>query len=152
MPQTPQPPRTPQPQTPASQAPQTLQTTRPNLYHLSGHHLHVTYSTTSIDGRPTLTYQDDHQGKSFRGDEIRIMDCDLGTLVSVTIRMTIDMGSTTLSLLIPHTQITPGTSTAVHTYCVTTLHSLSIAPQLSRGQLDTYSMTELHGTAQFVVY
>jgi hypothetical protein len=150
MPQTPQTPRTPQPQPP--QPPQTLQVTIPNLYHLSGQHMHMTYSSTGLDGQPTLTYQDDHQGKTFRGEEVRVMETDLGTLVSVTIRMTIDMGSTSLSLLIPYMQISQGTSAAVHTYCVTTLHSFSIAPQLSRGQLDTYSMTELQGTAQFVYY
>ena len=40
----------------------------PNLYQLSGKHLHVTYTTTGLDGRPTLTYQDAHQGKSFKAD------------------------------------------------------------------------------------
>jgi hypothetical protein len=148
MSQTPQAPRTPQTK---PQTPQPLQTTIPNLYHLTGHHLNITYSTTSLDGQPTLTYQDAHEAKSFRGSEIRSMECDLGTLVSVTIRMTVDMGSTTISIFIPRMQIDQGTTAAVHTYCVTTLHSLSIAPQLSRGQLDTYDLTNLHGTAQFVL-
>ena len=150
MPQTPQPPRMPQTQAP--QTPHTLQVVIPNLYHFSGQHLNVTYSTTSIDGQPTMTYQDEHQGKTFRGDEIRVMECDLGTLVSATVHMTIDMGSTSISLFIPRMQIVQGTSAAVRTYCVTTLHSLSIAPQLSRGQLDTYSITDVQGTAQFVLY
>jgi hypothetical protein len=150
MPQTPQPSRMPQTQAP--QTPQALQVVIPNLYHLSGHHLHVTYSTTSIDGQPTMTYQDEHQGKTLRGDEIRVMECDLGTLVSATVHMTPDMGSTSVSLFIPRMQIIQGTSAAVRSYCVTTLHSFSIAPQLSRGQLDTYSLTDLQGTAQFVMY
>jgi len=153
MPQTPQAPRTPQ--TPQMKSPpgpqQPMQTTVPNLYHLTGHHLNITYSTTSLDGQPHLTYQDAHEAKSFRGSEIRAMECDLGTLVSVTVRMTVDMGSTSVSIFIPRMQIDQGVSAAVHTYCVTTLHSLSIAPQLSRGQLDTYDITNLHGTAQFVI-
>jgi hypothetical protein len=99
-----------------------------------------------------LTYQDAHQGKSFRGDEIRALECDLGTLVSVTIRMTVDMGSTSFSVFIPRMRIVQGTHAAVHTEGVTTLHHFSIAPQLSHGQLDTYKVTTLHGTAQFVIY
>lgn len=127
-------------------------TVTPNMYQLSGHHLHVSFTTTGIDGKPHLTYQDAHQSKSFRGDEIRVVECDLGTLVSVTLRMTVDMGSTSFSLLIPRMQITQGTTAAVHTYCITTLHRFSIAPQLDQGQLDTYTVVNLQGTAQFVVF
>ena len=141
--------QTPHMRTPPEQ-PQPLQVAVPNMYHLHGHHLQITYSTTSLTGQPLLTYQDAHQAKSFRGDEIRAMPCDLGTLVSVTVHTTIDMGSTTVSIFIPRMQIDQGTTAAVHTYAVTTLHNLSIAPQHSRGQLDTYSITKLHGTAQVV--
>ena len=149
MPQTPSAPQTPQMKTEPEQ-PQPLQLTVPNMYHLHGHHLQITYSTTSLTGLPILTYQDAHQAKTFRGDEIRAVPCDLGTLVSVTVRMTIDTGSTSVSIFIPRMQIDQGTTAAVHTFAVTTLHNLSIPPLRNRGQLDTYSITELHGTAQVV--
>ena len=125
-------------------------TVTPNLYQLRGQHLHVTYTTTSFDGHPTLSYQDAHQAKSFRGDEIRTEECDLGTLVSVTLRMTVDVGSTSFSLFIPRMRVVPATSASLNTYGVTTLHSLPFAPQLSQGQLDTYDVVALHGTAQAV--
>jgi len=125
-------------------------TVTPNLYELSGKHLHVTYTTTSIDGHATLTYQDAHQGKSFRGDEIRAVECDLGTLVSVTLRMTVDTGSTGFSVFIPRMRIPQGTSAPVHTDGITTVHRLTIPPLLSQGQLDTYSTMALQGTAQAV--
>jgi hypothetical protein len=112
----------------------------------------VTYTTTSLDGKPTMTYQDPHEGKSFRGDEIRTVECDLGTLVSVTLRMTVDSGSTSLSVFIPRMRINLGEHAAVRTECVTTVHRFAIAPQLLHGQLDTYSVVALHGTAQAVVY
>ena len=128
------------------------QTVTPNLYQISGSHIHVTYTTTSIDGKPTLSYQDAHQGKSFRGDEIRTVDCDLGTLVSVTLRMTVDAGSTSLSVFIPRMRINQGEHATVRTDCVTTVHRFSIAPQFLHGQLDTYATTSLHGTAQFVMF
>lgn len=126
------------------------QTVTPNLYELTGPKLQVTYATSGFDGKPSLTYQDASQAKSFRGDEIRSLESDLGTLVSVTLSMTPDLGSTTLSLFIPRMRIVQGTSGTVRTECVTTLHSTSFAPQTLRGQLDTYTVTDLHGTAQAV--
>jgi hypothetical protein len=124
----------------------------PNLFHLTGSHLHVTYSTSSIAGTPIMTYQDPQQGMSFEGDEIRTVECDLGTLVSVTLRMTVDTGSTSLSVFIPRMRIEQGTVASVHTDCVTTVHRFSIIPAFSLGQLDTYSIVPLHGTAQFVLF
>lgn len=131
---------------------QTPQTVTPNLYHLSGHHLHVTYATSSLDGKPTMSYQDAHQSKSFRGDEIRAVECDLGTLVSVTLRSTPDVGSTSLSLFVPRMRITAGTTASVNTECVTTLHSMPFAPQAALGQIDTYHVVAVHGTAQHVQF
>ena len=127
-------------------------TTTPNLFHLSGSHLHITYTTTGIDGKPTMTYQDPHEAKSFRGDEIRSVECDLGSLVSVTLRLTPDAGGTSLSVFIPRMRISQGEHAAVRTECVTTVHRFAIAPQLLHGQLDTYSVVALHGTAQHVVF
>lgn len=131
--------------------PHNVTTVTPNHYQLSGHHIHVTYSTTSLTGEPILSYMDAHQAKSFRGDEIRAIACDLGTLVSVTLHMTVDVGSTTFSLFIPRMEIAQGTSATVRTYGVTTMHSMPFAPPAARGQLDTYTVKDLHGTAEFVI-
>lgn len=123
----------------------------PNVFQLTGSHIHITYTTSNVNGTPTMTYQDPHQGMSFQGDEIREVECDLGTLVSVTLRMTVDTGSTSLSAFIPRTRIEQGTITAIHTECVTTVHRFSVIPSFQLGQLDTYSVVPLHGTAQFVM-
>src|SRR3954468_17568425 len=74
---------------------------KPNLYQLQGEALHVTYSTSGIDGKPHFTYQDRHETLNFRGDEIRSAETEIGVLVSVSIRRTIDAGSTSFSLLVP---------------------------------------------------
>src|SRR5262249_4278839 len=58
----------------------------PNLYQLQGKHLHVSYSTSGFDGRPHFTYQDAHQNLNFAGDDIRTVQTEIGTLVTVTIR------------------------------------------------------------------
>ncbi|HEU4728452.1 MAG TPA: hypothetical protein VFT22_11195 [Kofleriaceae bacterium] len=125
----------------------------PNLFHLSGPHLHVSYSPSSFDGKPSMTYQDDHETRSFRGDEIRTVECDLGTLVSVTLHAMPDVGSTSVSLFIPRMRISPRSSAQVTTDCVTTQHNTPFAlPENTQGQLDTYTVTNLHGTAQAVVF
>ncbi|HET7505819.1 MAG TPA: hypothetical protein VFK02_32595 [Kofleriaceae bacterium] len=130
-----------------------IPTVTPNLFNLSGPHLHVSYSPTGLDGKPSMTYQDAHQSKSFKGDEIRTLECDLGTLVSVTIRAMPDVGSTSVSLFIPRMKISPVSAAQVTTDCVTTQHSTPFAvPDAIQGQLDTYTVTNLHGTAQAVVF
>lgn len=123
-----------------------------NLFQLSGHHLHVTYSPSSIDGKPTMTYQDQHQSKSFKGDEIRTVECDLGTLVSVTLRIMPDVGSTSLSVVIPRTRVATAGTAVIHTECITTVHSTPFAPQVIQGQADSYTVTSLRGTAQAVAF
>jgi hypothetical protein len=123
----------------------------PDLFQLTGSHIHITYTTSSVDGKPTMTYQDPYQGIAFSEDEIRTVECDLGTVVSVTLRMTVDTGSTSLSVLIPRVRIAQGAIAAVHTECVTTMHRFSVVSS-SMGQLDAYRVVPLHGTAQFAVF
>jgi hypothetical protein len=127
---------------------------QPNLYHLSGHGLHVTYSRTSIDGQPQFVYQDRIQSKIFRGaDEIESVEVGaLGEIVSVTISQTVDLGATTFSVLVPFVNLIGHTSVAVHTDGITTLHRTSLAPPLDQGQRETYTVTRLHGTAAQVQF
>ena len=47
---------------------------QPNLFALTGSGVHLTYSSTSISGKPQLTYQDTGQTRQFTGDEIRRLD------------------------------------------------------------------------------
>jgi hypothetical protein len=49
-----------------------MATTEPNLFQFAGRHLHVGYSSTGIDGKPVLNYDDGTTGTSFSGDEIRV--------------------------------------------------------------------------------
>jgi hypothetical protein len=48
-----------------------IQTAEPNRYDLSGEHIHITYSTTGVDGKPHFTYQDQQQTLNFSGGHIR---------------------------------------------------------------------------------
>src|SRR5262249_53181600 len=132
-----------------SQAP----TVRPNLYQLSGHDLHVTFSRSSLNGQPQFVYQDRTHSQTFRGAEIEIDRVQaLGEIVSVTIALTPDLGSTTFSVLIPFINLIAGMTAFVHTDGITTMHRTSLAPPLDLGQRETYVVTALRGTATQVQF
>ncbi len=122
----------------------------PNLYQLSGSNLHISYSTSGIDGKPHFSYQDTQHNLSLTGDDIRAVECDLGTVVSVTIQRTIDSGSTSFSVLIPRVNLAAGESVRIRTKGIITIHRFSIVPALNHGQLDLYTVTTLRGTASHV--
>src|ERR1700759_5565323 len=86
-----------------------------NMFSLSGGGLHVSYRTSGIDGKPHFSYQDPVRSLSFSGDEIRRVECDLGTVVSVTIVRTIDAGSTSFSLLVPRVDLAAFSSVTIRT-------------------------------------
>ncbi len=124
-----------------------------NMFDVAGGGLHVSYSTSGIDGKPHMSYQDATRSLSFTGDEIRMMEGDLATVVSVTIVRTVDAGSTSFSLLVPRVNLAaPFGSTSICTDGITTHHAFSIVPAQNLGQRDFYTVTALQGTASHVVF
>lgn len=122
-----------------------------NTFSLSGHAIHVDYASTSVNGQPRLTYHDTVQTRSFSGGEIRTIEVpDLGTIVSVTLSILPDVGSTTFSLLIP-TVFVPGMGilTPVTTDAVTTIHRTPFVAHFV-GQREVYRVTRMTGTASAV--
>src|SRR5947209_62466 len=94
--------------------------TTPDLYQVHGGGIHVTYSTTGIDGKPHFNYQDAHGTHNFSGDQINVAKTPIGDLVTVTIRLTVDAGSTTFSLLVPTVNLTgPGHAAPISTEGIT---------------------------------
>jgi hypothetical protein len=122
----------------------------PTQYMLHGHGLRVTFSTTSFDGTPRFDYHDNHRTHAFVGDEIRIEQTEIGMLVSVTIQLTVDSGSTSFSLLVPTVNLGTAISTPICTIGITTHHKFSLVPSLNLGQTEMYTVTQLTGTAQAV--
>jgi hypothetical protein len=124
-----------------------------NMFNLAGGGLHVSYSTSGIDGQPHLSYQDAFRALNFQGNEIRTVECDLGTVVSVTILRTVDAGSTSFSILVPRVNLpAPFSSVSINTDGITTHHAFSIIPAFNQGQRDFYEVTALQGTAANVVF
>ena len=123
---------------------------QPTIWNLSttATGLQVSYSVAG----PNLHY---HQGavmRDFTGSEIRVAEVpDLGTLVSVTILLTVDSGSTTFTMLLPRVNLAapPALPAAVPvtTDGVTTLHRFSTVLALQHGQQEFYTVSPLQGTA-----
>ena len=127
-------------------------TTIPNLYRLHGHHLHITYSTSGIDGKPHFQYHDPFQTLQFSGAEIRTLASEIGTLVTVTIRLTVDTGSTSFTLVVPQVNLDQSNHAHITTFGVTALHRFSVVPAFNEGQTELYTVTKLSGTAAFVAF
>lgn len=86
----------------------------PNQYHLSGHGMSVSYFPDGFgsipkDGPDQLFYQDANRHLVFNGSEIsKIKVPDLGTILSITIVRTVDVGGTTFSLILPDVNLPQG--------------------------------------------
>jgi len=126
---------------------------QPNFYAVSGGGLHVTYSTTGINGQPHLNYASPSISHNFTGNQITTTASPLGTLVTVTIQMTVDTGSTSFTLLVPRVNLSgPADHVNIATEGITTHHRFSVFQGAMHGQLDTYSVTALSGTASLVEF
>jgi hypothetical protein len=123
----------------------------PNQYHLAGKGISVSYFPNgegpilAEHGAVKLVYN----GRPFRADAVRTKTVDdLGTVVSVTIETTVDLGTTSFSLLIPHIQLPAalGSSAAIRTEGITTFHQTFLTG-LGHAQRETYKVNRLHGNA-----
>ena len=105
-------PSAPAPATPAP-APviPSSQPLRPNLFEVKSGTLSVSYATSGIDGKPHFNYQDSGVTISASDAQIRTQETEIGTLVTVTIRRTIDSGSAAFSLLVPLVNLDPARQT-----------------------------------------
>jgi hypothetical protein len=122
--------------------------TTPTSYTLQGGGLHVSYSTTSFQGKPHFDYNDSHITQSFVGDEIRTEQTEIGMLVTVTIMLTVDRGSTSFTLLLPTVNVGPSKSAPISTIGITTRHRFAIPVSLNLGQTELYTVTQLTGVAE----
>jgi hypothetical protein len=126
----------------------------PNHYQLSGGGISITYLPVGAGGLAHLLYQDTQRTLNFTGDQIRSVEVpDLGTVVSVTLMITVDSGSTTFSMLIPKVtlQNTTGASAHIHSEGITTVHRFSLVPMFDLGQDELYTVTAMRGTASSVI-
>ena len=127
-------------------------TTSPNYYDVQSGNLHITYATTGIDGKPHLTYQNGKKILNFKGDQIRAVGIDIGTLVTVTTINSVDTGWTTFSLLVPTVNLDASLQAPITTQGITTATRFSVIPQFNTGQVNNYQFKNLAGVAKLVYF
>ena len=124
----------------------------PNEYTLSGGGLTVTYITSNFLGQPFLSYTDGTGTKDFFGAAIRTVNVGIGTLVTVTTRMTIDTGGTEFSVLLPVIELPGiGKTQAFSTDGIITNFKGPDSFPLT-GVRETYEFIPMSGTARRVLF
>ena len=132
----------------------TFQTNEPNKFDLCGvGHRHkdilISYSTTSITGKPIFNYTDSEGTRNFTGDEIRTLNTEIGTMVTVTLKLTVDTGNTTLALFVPNFKL-QGSAQEFNTIAIKSTNHTSFLP--ITGALESYEVICLQGTADSVLF
>jgi hypothetical protein len=127
------------------------QTTQPNQFDLTGEGITVNYSTSGIDGKPHLAYKKGRQTLNFSGDEIRTAGTELGTLVTVSIAVTVDRGFTSFSFLLPAFEMRGALKQSFNSVGITTVHKTSIGGPV-QGAQQSYKSIPLRGTARQVEF
>lgn len=117
----------------------------PNLFSLNGHDVSVTITLGGIDGKPSVSYHDSAHVLQFTGDQVTVEETGLGRLVTVTTVRTVDVGSTTFTVVLPALDLAGGND-RVTTIGVTTRHRTTLGA-IGHGQLTTYTVFQLEGTA-----
>jgi hypothetical protein len=112
----------------------------------------VDYETISFIGQPILNLtQGPGPIRHFAGSQIRAINTEIGTLVTVTTQITIDTGSTSFSVLIPAITLTSiSDNKSFATEAIITSHSGPNSVPVT-GVHETYQFIPMKGHADFVI-
>ena len=126
---------------------------QPNRYvvHSNDGKIKVDYETSSFIGQPVLNLtQVPGPIRHFAGSQIRRLETEVGILVTVTTQMTVDTGSTSLSLLIPAITLSATSDHQKFTSeAIVTTHSGPNSVPVN-GVHEKYQFIPLQGEAAFV--
>jgi hypothetical protein len=123
----------------------------PNLYLLQGDGRTISLTTSGFDGKPHLSYHDAHRTLSFSGDDITFEETALGTLATVILQRTPDIGDTSFTAVIPRVNLIGAPNAIIHTLGITAMHRTTFLG-LGRGQLTSYHVSHLSGSASRVQF
>lgn len=119
----------------------------PNQYELQGPGVRISYSTSSIAGKPQLSFTKGRKTLNFTGDEIGLLDTTIGALITVTIATTPDQSFTSFSFLLPTIELSKESAKqSFRTIGITTIHKTTIAGPI-QGVQQVYKSVQLRGTA-----
>jgi hypothetical protein len=124
----------------------------PTQYILQGYDIQITYSSSSITGRPQFTYNSLTENRTFSGSEITREETGLGVTISVLLKNNqADEGFEGVSLLLPAVQLTSETrQVSIQTLAILNRRIVFVAP--GARQLQNYNPILLAGTAEFVQF
>ena len=117
----------------------------PNHFELASKTLHIVYDASSISGERRLTINEGEKPPVQRkGNEITLLDTQIGWQVSVILDK-----PTTLTLLLPVFNLKGNDKKSFKTLLITTRRAFAQAPGTP---ILTYSVEEMQGTAEKVIY
>ncbi len=119
-------------------------------FQLSGEGVVITYVTNGQDGKPHFKYKDAEYDRSYVGDEIRIQQSELGSLVTVTLRYLPDAWSKTVTLIVPGVWGVRDIGADVEAVAIKCLHSMTMVPQ--PGAAESYEVILLKGSVQSTIF
>jgi hypothetical protein len=130
-----------------------------NKFMLKHHQIEVEYSTGdpavgATSGLPVLVYRDGGSTpKSFTAAEIAMDQTGLGTLVSVALSTSIDIGGERFGFFLPLVDVPAGESEEFRTAGVYEKGGgpVSVLPDTGPRREPSWRCIELHGTAQTVI-
>jgi hypothetical protein len=120
---------------------------RANQFILHGDNTTISFATTSFGGKPTFTYTSGETQLNLTGSDIRSVDAEFATLVTVSIDDGTDAGESLVTLLVPTLSLLAiGETARFDTIAIaTSIRKLGPAHQ-------RYRAIMLHGTATFVEF
>ena len=128
---------------------------KPNRYVLQSNDgtTKVDYETSSFIGQPTLNLMQGPGGpiRHFAGSQIRTLNSEIGTLVTVTTQLTVDTGSTSFSVLIPAISLGAISEHKAFTTEAIITHHTGPNSVPATGVHETYKFIPLTGEASFIL-
>lgn len=123
----------------------------PNTYEVRNRSIAVSFSSTSITGKPLMRYKDREREVNAIGDEIRQVETEIGTMVTITLEPDADAGSLLFTLVVPRA-VVQSINSSVRISTVGIITRSRLPPRLpTNTQRQTYAVERLTGTASIVV-
>jgi hypothetical protein len=124
-----------------------------NKFDISGA-IAISYSTTSIEGKPLFSYRDADCDRQFSGEEItRVEEANLGAFVTVVLHAEPDNFVRSFTLVVPAVRGDENSETAFSTFGFETVARQTIAGSANLpGVQHTYQVHQLSGIAKVVEF
>jgi hypothetical protein len=121
----------------------------PNQWSLANANDSLWIVYTTAHGQPQLALTVNGKTTRYQGPYVqRATSSALGAMVTVTTRMTVDTGDTTLTLLLPQVEFGQGHTATVRTYALIANNSTFLGMPGRTGQMSSFSAVPLSGQAR----